>query len=223
MAATLFRADPYDSFWLDGVEPELIFVALPVVGRSSLTPPLEDWLSGALPGPRWDAEYDHFVDFMANVVTGFLPWLFRACETLGPLQSVVRAGQPDEESSRAVLRRGSRGRAKGDAGYRTTLPNLTQLRMRLRSCYSAGELERHLRRMRLRYGQRRAALLAAVARRGVGVEGIVSLQGYTGDCPPGLVLGHAYMAEPAIERGVQLLAAAAAPGPRVSRRPSAAR
>jgi GntR family transcriptional regulator/MocR family aminotransferase len=108
-----------------------------------------------------------------------------------------------------------------------------------------GELERHLRRMRLRYAQRRAALLgalarelpdwrpspsggglhqlvflpadvdepallAAAARHGVGIEGL-SLHSYTGDCPPGLVLGHAHMAEPAIERGVQLLRASAQP------------
>jgi GntR family transcriptional regulator/MocR family aminotransferase len=103
-----------------------------------------------------------------------------------------------------------------------------------------GELERHLRRMRLRYQQRRAALLAALARelpawrptpsggglhlsvslpddtdeprvlaaaarRGVGIEGL-SLHSYAGDCPPGIVLGHGYMAEPAIKRGIQLLA-----------------
>jgi GntR family transcriptional regulator/MocR family aminotransferase len=102
-----------------------------------------------------------------------------------------------------------------------------------------GELERHLRRMRLRYAQRRntllaalarelpdwrprggggglhqlielpghvdePALLAAAARHGVGIEGL-SLHSYTGNCPPGLVLGHAHMAEPAIERGVRLL------------------
>ena len=107
-----------------------------------------------------------------------------------------------------------------------------------------GEFERHLRRMRQRYHQRRAkllatlahelpswgpmatadglyltailpdhldepALLAAAARGGVGVEGL-SLHSYTGDCPPGVVLGHGYMAEPAIERGIELLAAAAA-------------
>jgi GntR family transcriptional regulator/MocR family aminotransferase len=107
---------------------------------------------------------------------------------------------------------------------------------------SRGELERHLRRMRLRYAQRRAALvsalarqlpdwrvsacegglhllavlpdaldepslLTAAARRGVGLEGL-SLHSYTGDCPPGLVLGHAYMPEAAIARGVQLLAEA---------------
>ncbi len=106
-----------------------------------------------------------------------------------------------------------------------------------------GELERHLRRMRLRYGQRRAkllttladrlpgwrpmetadglylsvvlphdvdeaGLLTAAARRGVGVEGL-SLHSYTGDCPPGVVLGHGYMAEPAIARGMELLAEAA--------------
>jgi GntR family transcriptional regulator/MocR family aminotransferase len=106
-----------------------------------------------------------------------------------------------------------------------------------------GELERHLRRMRLRYRQRRVhlvkvlaeripnwrpvtadgglhtlvllphetdepALLAAAARLGVGIEGL-SLHSYTGECPPGLVLGHAHMAEPALARGVQLLAEAA--------------
>jgi GntR family transcriptional regulator/MocR family aminotransferase len=111
---------------------------------------------------------------------------------------------------------------------------------------SRGELERHLRRMRLRYAQRRGALLAAIARElpdwepvgvrdglhltvvlprgvdepglltaaarhGVGVEGL-SLHSYTGDCPPGLVLGNGYMSEPAIERGVQLLAVAAGGG-----------
>jgi len=105
-----------------------------------------------------------------------------------------------------------------------------------------GELERHLRRMRRRYRQRRQhlldalarelpdwqpsppgggvhlmitlpdtvdepALLAAAARRGVGIEGL-SLHSYTGDCPPGLVMGYAYMPEPAIGRGVQLLAEA---------------
>ena len=107
-----------------------------------------------------------------------------------------------------------------------------------------GEFERHLRRMRLHYRQRRAkllatlahelpswrpmatvdglyltavlpddldepALLAAAARRGVGVEGL-SLHSYTGDCPPGVVLGFGHMAEPAIERGIELVAAAAA-------------
>jgi len=101
-----------------------------------------------------------------------------------------------------------------------------------------GELERHLRRMRLRYARRREtllatltrelpdwrpcgtgglhvlvfmpdhvdepALLASAARRGLGIEGL-SLHSYAGDCPPGLVLGHAHLAEPSIERGVHLL------------------
>jgi GntR family transcriptional regulator/MocR family aminotransferase len=105
-----------------------------------------------------------------------------------------------------------------------------------------GELERHLRRMRLRYARRREtllatlarelpewrpapggsglhllvelptdvdepSLLAAAARDGVGIEGL-SLHSYTGECPPGVVLGHGYLAEPAIERGIRLLAAA---------------
>jgi GntR family transcriptional regulator/MocR family aminotransferase len=107
-----------------------------------------------------------------------------------------------------------------------------------------GELERHIRRMRLRYAQRHRTLLAALerelprwrarrfagglhvlvdlpsgtdeagllagaARLGVAIEGL-SLHSYTGDCPPGLVLGHACMAEAALERGVVLLHQAAA-------------
>ena len=102
-----------------------------------------------------------------------------------------------------------------------------------------GELERHLRRMRLRYARRREkllialarelprwrpsgaadglhvlvelpgevnepSLLAAAARRGVGIEGL-SLHSYTGSCGAGLVLGAGSLAEAAIERGVRLL------------------
>jgi GntR family transcriptional regulator / MocR family aminotransferase len=104
---------------------------------------------------------------------------------------------------------------------------------------SRGELERHLRRMRLRYAQRREtllavlarelpdwhpranggglhllvglpddvdepSLLAAAARHDVGIEGL-SLHSYTGEAPPGLVLGHGYLSQPAIERGIGLL------------------
>ena len=107
-----------------------------------------------------------------------------------------------------------------------------------------GELERHLRRMRLRYARRRRALLAALAnqlpgwrpdgspdglhvtvslpeglseplliaaaaRHGVGLEGL-SLHSYSDQIPAGLVLGCGAMGEPAIARGVELLAAAAA-------------
>jgi GntR family transcriptional regulator / MocR family aminotransferase len=105
-----------------------------------------------------------------------------------------------------------------------------------------GELDRHLRRMRLRYQRRRevllealarrvpsatpvpgaaglyqqvelpanvdeAALVAAAAARGVGLEGL-ALHRFSPGGPPGLVLGFACMAEPALERGVRLLAEA---------------
>jgi GntR family transcriptional regulator / MocR family aminotransferase len=48
------------------------------------------------------------------------------------------------------------------------------------------------------------ALLADAARNGLGLEGL-SLHSYAGDCPPGLVLGHAHLAEAAIEQGVRLM------------------
>ncbi len=102
-----------------------------------------------------------------------------------------------------------------------------------------GELDRHIRRMRLRYQRRRevlvaaldaclpgarvrggaaglyqlvelptgvdeAALLGAAARRGIGLEGL-SLHRFEHSGPPGLVLGFACLAEPAIEAGLRLL------------------
>jgi GntR family transcriptional regulator/MocR family aminotransferase len=107
-----------------------------------------------------------------------------------------------------------------------------------------GELDRHIRRMRLRYQRRRealsgalarylpqvrmgagaaglyelvalprgvdeAALAAAAAARGVGVEGL-SLHSFDPTAPPGLVLGFGSLAEPAIDRGIRLLAEALA-------------
>jgi GntR family transcriptional regulator/MocR family aminotransferase len=97
-----------------------------------------------------------------------------------------------------------------------------------------GELDRHLRRMRARYGARRAALLAALG--GAHVTGVagglfalallpggtdeqavvtaaaahgLSVEGLAGhrvgDGPPGLVLGYACLSEPALERGLAVL------------------
>jgi GntR family transcriptional regulator/MocR family aminotransferase len=112
----------------------------------------------------------------------------------------------------------------------------------LRDFISRGELDRHLRRMRLRYQRRREALLEALARhlpearvtegaaglfelaelpngvdepalvaaaasRGVGIEGL-ALHRFKSGGPPGLVLGFASLPEPAIERGIRLVAEA---------------
>jgi GntR family transcriptional regulator/MocR family aminotransferase len=116
---------------------------------------------------------------------------------------------------------------------------------------ATGELERHLRRMRLRYARRgdnlvaelaqelpgwsprpsagglhvavdlpkgadEAALLAAAARHGFGLEGM-SLHSYTGDCPPGLVLGYGSIADAAVGHVVQSLAERVVPQVRRSR------
>jgi GntR family transcriptional regulator/MocR family aminotransferase len=104
------------------------------------------------------------------------------------------------------------------------------------------ELDRHIRRMRLRYQRRREALLDALARRlpelrvgtgaaglyelielprgidepalvaaaaerGVGLDGL-SLHRFDPAGPAGLVLGFAGLSEPAIDRGIRLLAEA---------------
>jgi GntR family transcriptional regulator/MocR family aminotransferase len=102
-----------------------------------------------------------------------------------------------------------------------------------------GELDRHIRRMRVRYQRRRetlveglarwlprsrvgedaagifqlvgfepgvdeAALTAAAAERGVGVEGL-SLHRFSAGGSPGLVLGFGCLPEPAIDHGLRLL------------------
>jgi GntR family transcriptional regulator/MocR family aminotransferase len=109
----------------------------------------------------------------------------------------------------------------------------------LRDFIQRGELDRHIRRSRLRYRRRREALLsglerqlpeltmaegaaglfelaelppgadeaglvAAAARRGVGVEGL-ALHRFESGGPPGLVLGFGNLSEPAIEHGLRLL------------------
>lgn len=111
-------------------------------------------------------------------------------------------------------------------------PALEQLA--LADFISRGELDRHLRRMRARYGARRAALLAALDAASVsGVEaGLFTLVWLPSDTdenavvmgagslgisveglaahrvregPPGLILGYAGMSEPALERAVAML------------------
>jgi GntR family transcriptional regulator/MocR family aminotransferase len=116
--------------------------------------------------------------------------------------------------------------------------------MALAEFISSGELDRHLRRMRLSYARRRrkllemlpeslpevgasddpagvfelirlpqavdeASLLAASARRGVGLEGL-SWHRSGAVYAPGVLLGYAGVSEPALERAVQLLGEAMA-------------
>jgi GntR family transcriptional regulator/MocR family aminotransferase len=106
----------------------------------------------------------------------------------------------------------------------------------LRDFLARGELDRHLRRMRSRYRSRREALVVALAQwlpearvQGVpaGTFALVSLNGRLDPAamasaaaergvavqpaegsPSALVLGYANLTEPAIERGVALLAGA---------------
>jgi GntR family transcriptional regulator/MocR family aminotransferase len=91
-----------------------------------------------------------------------------------------------------------------------------------------GELDRHLRRMRYELAELpedvdEAALVAAAAGRGVGLEGL-ALHRFKPAGPPGLVLGFASLPEPAVEQSIRLvaeaLAKAATRAPRPTRRPS---
>jgi len=58
-------------------------------------------------------------------------------------------------------------------------------------------------------GVEEAAVIAAAVERGIGVEGL-SLHSFTAKAPPTLVLGFASLPEPAISRGLRILAEAAA-------------
>lgn len=74
------------SEWITGIAHERIFAALPTVGRSTILPPIEDWLAGE-PAPKWDDRFDTCIDFASAVLIGFLPWLFRASEALSGFAS----------------------------------------------------------------------------------------------------------------------------------------
>ena len=65
-----------------------------------------------------------------------------------------------------------------------------------------GELERHLRRMRLRYRERRDALVEALSR---SLPEALSWHRLLTGGPPGLVLGFANLSRGVIERGVAQL------------------
>jgi GntR family transcriptional regulator / MocR family aminotransferase len=128
------------------------------------------------------------------------------------------------------------GKALADGGS----PVLDQLA--LADFIARGELDRHLRRMRIRYRQRRASLEAALTRvlpvarirgaqaglyalvelpgsedepailraaaaAGIAVEGLAASR-ISGAGASGLVLGHANLSDPAIERGIELLGTA---------------
>ena len=111
-------------------------------------------------------------------------------------------------------------------------PALEQLA--LADFISRGELDRHLRRMRMRYGGRRKALMTSLS--GAPVSGVpgglfalvwlppgtdeeavvtaaaargVSIEGLAGhrigEGPPGLILGYACLSEPALKRGAAML------------------
>jgi GntR family transcriptional regulator/MocR family aminotransferase len=126
--------------------------------------------------------------------------------------------------------------------------------MALANFISRGELDRHLRRMRMRYARRRRtllrllgelvpsarhrddpaglfelvelpteldepSLLAAAARRGVGLEGLSWHHAGPLDSP-GLLVGYGGVSEPALARAMQLLADAVAEVTGSARRPS---
>lgn len=111
-------------------------------------------------------------------------------------------------------------------------PALEQLA--LADFISRGELDRHLRRMRARYGARRVALMAGLG--GAPVSGVaagvfalvwlpsgtdeeavvtaaaargIGIEGLArhrvGDGPPGLIIGYGCLSEPALERGLAML------------------
>lgn len=75
--------------WMSGAELEEIFAGLAFVRRSTRSPAVNAWLAGEADSPTWPDVFDQFIDFMSSTMTGFLPWVLRACEALDEARSSV--------------------------------------------------------------------------------------------------------------------------------------
>ena len=68
--------------WLSGRPLMKIFSELPYVRRSRRTVPVNAWLEGTDDSSSWEDEYDHFSDFVSQVLQAFLPWVCRGAALL---------------------------------------------------------------------------------------------------------------------------------------------
>jgi hypothetical protein len=68
--------------WLLGRELIEIFLGLPFVRNSKRSPSSLEWAAGIDTPTSWDGEFDDLMDYMSQVVSGYLPWLCRAIESL---------------------------------------------------------------------------------------------------------------------------------------------
>lgn len=87
--------------WLNDTSYEDIFVGLPKVQRSKISPKVQVWIVGQSERTKWDAKFDKFVDFINMVIVGFLPWMMRAC---GRLSGVVGGWSASIEWQEVAIR-----------------------------------------------------------------------------------------------------------------------
>ena len=87
--------------WLNDTSYEDIFVGLPKVQRSKISPKVQVSIVSKSERTKWDAKFDKFVDFINMVIVGFLPWMMRAC---GRLSGVVGGWSASIEWQEVAIR-----------------------------------------------------------------------------------------------------------------------
>jgi hypothetical protein len=70
---------------MSGKPYEFVFAQLPSVQKSSIKPPISEWLQGFEGLSNWDPEFDKFIEIMKAAIESFLPWLLRACGSFSTL------------------------------------------------------------------------------------------------------------------------------------------
>jgi hypothetical protein len=68
--------------WFRGEHLEDMFLALPILQRSTKKPPIEEWMAGLEQPSVWDDDFDKFCDAIHLVFHRYLAWLMSACEQL---------------------------------------------------------------------------------------------------------------------------------------------
>ncbi len=114
--------EPLLASWMAGLDEVELFRQLGLVRRSKRKPPLDAWLAGEAESPTWPDVFDQFIDFRSITLTGFLPWVLRACSSLAVLVDAEGMGQvawsrladfvetgTSNERAAAALRAGSPG------------------------------------------------------------------------------------------------------------------
>lgn len=74
--------------WLAGREPTNIFISVVSSRKSTVSPKLEQWISGWNEPSEWDNRLDSFSRYLNDIVAYRLPWICRSISTLAPFSKI---------------------------------------------------------------------------------------------------------------------------------------